>query len=119
MRLTHKPSKVRIHFRSATCNIQRLDGGMGQYIQALLHGVASHNFFSIGAGIDMTMFANLIAHVPDIHLKDFNLARLQWKMPKWFNLLFEGGELSRFKNPILKEFYLAFLIGELMVTRVQ
>jgi hypothetical protein len=39
-------------------------------------------------------------------------------MPKWFNLLFEGGKLSRFKNPILKEFYLAFLIGELMVTRV-
>jgi hypothetical protein len=84
----------------------------------LLHGVARHDFFSIGAGIDMTMFANLIAHVPDIHLKDFNLARLQWKVPKWFDLLFEGGELSGFEDSILKEFYLAFLIGELMMARV-
>jgi hypothetical protein len=91
---------------------------MGQYIQALLHGVASHNFFSIGAGIDMTMFANLIAHVPDIHLKDFNLARLQWKVPKWFNLLFEGGELSGFEDSILKKFYLTLLIGKLVVSCV-
>jgi hypothetical protein len=118
MRLTHKPSKVRIHFRSATCNIQRLNGGMGQYIQALLHGVARHNFFSIRPGIYMAMLANLVAHVADVHLKDFNLGRLQWKMPKWFNLLFEGGELSGFEDSILKKFYLTLLIGKLVVSCV-
>jgi hypothetical protein len=91
---------------------------MGQYIQALLHGVASHDFFPIRPGIDMAMLANLIAHVPDIHLKDFNLPRLQWKVPKWFNLLFEGGELSGFEDSILKKFYLTLLIGKLVVSCV-
>jgi hypothetical protein len=39
-------------------------------------------------------------------------------VPKWFNLLFEGGELSGFEDSILKKFYLTLLIGKLVVSCV-
>src|SRR6476661_1038993 len=65
----HKPSKVRIQFRSTTGNINCGEGWVGsKHLQAQLHRFACHDFLSVGACIYMTMPACLIAHFANIHL---------------------------------------------------
>ena len=75
--LFHKPTEIRIQFRSTTSKINRFKRRIGcKYIQTQLHGFTCHDLFTIGPCIYMAMFAHLVTHFTNVDLKYFQLSRL-------------------------------------------
>lgn len=72
----YKPSEIRIHFGSPSCNVYHIESRLRQNIEALFHRLPGHNLPSVRAGIHVTVGANLIAHFADVDLENSD--------PGWF-----------------------------------
>ena len=74
--LFDKPSEIRMHFGSTPCQVHRMDPALPDGLQAILHHLSCHHFFSVGSCIHMAVTTGLVTHVAEVQLKDFQTSRL-------------------------------------------
>src|SRR5690606_16572837 len=67
----NKPAEIWVHFWSAPGQVQRVCARLAYNFQALFHGFAGHYFLSVRAGINVAVFADLVAHIAEVNLEDF------------------------------------------------
>jgi hypothetical protein len=67
-RLLNQPTKLRIHFRGTTRDVQGWNLRLGQHLDDSFRNLARHAFPSTGTSIDMTMSAGLITQLADVDL---------------------------------------------------
>src|SRR5579883_621148 len=72
-RLLDEPAKVRVQFRGAAGDVDNRNRSARQRGDTKLHRLARHLLAAIGARVDVTVFAGLVAELADVDLKDFDL----------------------------------------------
>jgi hypothetical protein len=118
MCLGYEPPEVRIHLRSASCDVKSLYFCFFKYIKALLHRFAMHDLLAVGTGVHMAMFASLVAHVSHIHLKYLNTRRPKRVVPQGFYFFFERDALSGTRDNVLQDVNLPLMICQGMISCV-
>ena len=105
-----------IHFRSSTRYIDLADVRFLNRVKAVLHGLAGHDFISIGTGIHMTVSTSQIAHFPDIDLENLDFSGPEGIETDFIQPLFKPGELA---SCLTQRLNLNQRIGKLMMNRLQ
>ena len=70
--LRHEPTEVRIQLRRPARDVHRGDRRLLQSRETERHRFTAHHFAAIGAGIDVTVAARLVAELADVDLEDLD-----------------------------------------------